>query len=187
MPYRPWKAPLLKTGSPWCLCSFSHCALPLQPPCLGFDSSKGPSHPCILLLQLFFLTRCTKLSFRTKASWRIFENFWSTCDPFEKPTQEALYYRLFSLLSSLLYLSFFDLETVCWPDWNLLSPNERTDRCAWQLKQEGTCCALPGWDQERRLLSCPSHLRGRKQEEWLRCLVSLWSSFSYSKSSQYLI
>ena len=118
--YRPWKAPLLKTGSPWCLCPFSHCALPLQPPWLVFDSSKGSSHPYILLLHLFFLTHRTKLSFWTKASWRIFENFWSMCDPFEKPTPHALYYELSSLLSSLLYLSFFYLETVCWPDWNIL-------------------------------------------------------------------
>lgn len=74
----------------------------------------------------FFLTHCTKLSFQTKASWRVFENFWSTRDPFEKPTQDALYYQLPSLLSSLLDLSFFYLETVCWPDWNILSPQEWT-------------------------------------------------------------
>lgn len=185
MPYEPWKAPLLKSSSLWCLWCFSHCALPLRPPCLCFDSSKGPSHLRILLLQLFLLTHRARLSFRTKASWRIFENFWFTCDPFEKPTQDALYYRLSSLLSSLLYLSFFYLETFA--DLIEIFLALLSHSCAQQLKQDGTCWVLPGRDQERRLLACPSHMRWRKQEGWLRCSINLWSNVSYLKSSQYLL
>lgn len=62
------KVPFAAVRLPWFLCSFSHGGLPLQPPCLFLDSSKGLLHPHILCLQLFILPHSAKLSYQTKAS-----------------------------------------------------------------------------------------------------------------------
>lgn len=166
----------------WRLCSFSPgpaCLTRLWQQQRLFPSSRSPP------AALFFLTHGSKLGFRTKGSWRIFENVQSTCDPFETPTQDALYCWLLYLQWSLIYLSFFSLETVCWPDWNILIPHEGTAMTA--SEEDFPCCALLGWDQEKRGPAHPSHVGGKKWEEWPRCLVTFWSHFSYSKLSQYFI
>ena len=177
--YRPWKAPLLKTGSPWCLCPFSHCAVPLQPPWLGFDSSKGSSHPYILLLHLFFSNPLHQAKLLDKSLlkniWELLIHVWSLW----KTNSGCSYYQLSSLLSSLLYLSFFYLETVCWPDWNILSPHEQTAVPGnWSRKAPGEHFLA----ETRKGGRWPVHYTWDGGNEGHGWDVNLWSSFSYWKS-----
>lgn len=160
-----WQGPFPEIRLSSGLCSFPFAPAPWLPAWLSSAADATPSiHTYILLL-----THGTKLCLGTKAFGRISENFWSTCDPLWKSNSDALCcsclicYYLYSTSVSFIWKLCADLIEI------FLA--HKSEQLGQHLKQDETCCILPGWGWERR-----SWPEGNEK-----------SNENYSKSSQCLI